>query len=84
MYLSEIFIENFRIFGAEEEGKHLRLNFQPGLNVCRRERLREVCDRRCHSACPVDHEQRVPPFDRRRFPCFGSKKGGKLKDPMPF
>lgn len=33
MYLSEVFIENFRIFGAEEDGTHLRLTLRPGLNV---------------------------------------------------
>lgn len=33
MYLSEVYIENFRIFGAEEEKKHLRLKLGPGLNV---------------------------------------------------
>ena len=33
MYLSEILIENFRIFGTEQEGKHLALSLRPGLNV---------------------------------------------------
>ena len=33
MFISEIFIENFRIFGAEKEGEHLRLQLNPGLNV---------------------------------------------------
>ncbi len=33
MYLSEVFVENFRIFGAEEDGKHLHLSLRRGLNV---------------------------------------------------
>lgn len=33
MYLSELLIENFRIFGAEERGQHLHLKLRPGLNV---------------------------------------------------
>ena len=33
MFLSEIYIENFRIFGAEEDGKHLSLQLSHGLNV---------------------------------------------------
>lgn len=33
MHLSEIFIENFRGFGAEKDGHHLRLELSPGLNV---------------------------------------------------
>lgn len=33
MYLSEIFIENFRGFGAEKDGRHLSLAFSRGLNV---------------------------------------------------
>ena len=33
MYLSEVFVENFRIFGAEEDGEHLRLPLRRGLNV---------------------------------------------------
>ena len=33
MYLSEIFIENFRGFGAEKDGRHLQLELSPGLNV---------------------------------------------------
>ncbi len=33
MFISEIYIENFRIFGAEKDGHHLRLHLNPGLNV---------------------------------------------------
>jgi putative ATP-dependent endonuclease of OLD family len=33
MYLSEVFVENFRIFGSEEDGEHLRLPLRRGLNV---------------------------------------------------
>jgi len=33
MYLKMLFIENFRIFGSEGDGKHLRLCLKPGLNV---------------------------------------------------
>ncbi|NQT18253.1 MAG: AAA family ATPase [Planctomycetes bacterium] len=33
MYLSELFIENFRTFGAEEDGESLLLKLRPGLNV---------------------------------------------------
>lgn len=33
MYLSDLFIENFRIFGSEAEGKHLRMKLRSGLNV---------------------------------------------------
>ncbi len=33
MYLSEIFIENFRGFGNEKDGKNLCLALSPGLNV---------------------------------------------------
>lgn len=33
MHLSEIFIENFRIFGAVKDNEHLRLTLRPGLNV---------------------------------------------------
>jgi putative ATP-dependent endonuclease of OLD family len=33
MYLSELYAENFRIFGGESENKHLHLFFQPGLTV---------------------------------------------------
>jgi putative ATP-dependent endonuclease of OLD family len=33
MYLSQLYIENFRIFGAEEDGQHLCLDFLSGLNV---------------------------------------------------
>jgi putative ATP-dependent endonuclease of OLD family len=33
MVISEIYIENFRIFGSEKDGEHLRLQLNPGLNV---------------------------------------------------
>lgn len=33
MFLSEIFIENFRIFGSEADGEHLRMHLRPGLNL---------------------------------------------------
>lgn len=33
MFLSNIYIENFRIFGSEKDGKHLELVLQPGVNV---------------------------------------------------
>ena len=33
MFLSELFIENFRIFGCEAEGRHLKMKLRPGLNV---------------------------------------------------
>ncbi len=33
MYISGIFIENFRIFGSEADAKHLSLTLKPGLNV---------------------------------------------------
>lgn len=33
MYLAELFIENFRAFGAENRQEHLRLNLDAGLNV---------------------------------------------------
>lgn len=33
MYLSRIFVENFRIFGAKTDGKSLELQLQPGLNL---------------------------------------------------
>jgi len=33
MYLSELIIENFRIFGSLADKKHLQLEFDPGLNV---------------------------------------------------
>lgn len=33
MYLSEVYAENFRVFGAEEDGRHLCLALNPGLNV---------------------------------------------------
>ena len=33
MHLSEVYIENFRIFGSSSEGKHLSLQLHPGLNV---------------------------------------------------
>jgi putative ATP-dependent endonuclease of OLD family len=33
MFLSLLFIESFRIFGSEADGRHLRINLRPGLNV---------------------------------------------------
>lgn len=33
MYLAELFIENFRGFGAQQDGRHLGLTLSPGLNV---------------------------------------------------
>jgi len=33
MFLAEVFIENFRIFGAESQGKHFRIALRPGLNI---------------------------------------------------
>lgn len=33
MYLSEVYVESFRIFGSEESGQNLCLNLRPGLNV---------------------------------------------------
>ena len=33
MYISEIYIENFRIFGTEKDEKHLHCRLGPGLNV---------------------------------------------------
>src|SRR3989304_3687152 len=33
MYISEVFIENFRIFGLEVDKKHLSLTLRPGINV---------------------------------------------------
>jgi hypothetical protein len=33
MYISEIFIENFRIFGSETDSKHLSLTLRPGINI---------------------------------------------------
>ena len=33
MYLAELHIENFRIFGTEEKSTHLHLTLQPGLNI---------------------------------------------------
>ncbi len=33
MYISAIYIENFRIFGTEKDGKHLHCRLGPGLNV---------------------------------------------------
>jgi len=33
MYLTEVYAENFRIFGAESEDEHLALALSPGLNV---------------------------------------------------
>lgn len=33
LYLSQLFIENFRAFGAEDREEHLTLNLDPGLNV---------------------------------------------------
>ncbi len=33
MYLSNLFIESFRIFGTESDGDHLNLDLKPGMNV---------------------------------------------------
>jgi putative ATP-dependent endonuclease of OLD family len=33
MHLSKLFIENFRLFGSQEDGNHLALDLTPGLNV---------------------------------------------------
>jgi putative ATP-dependent endonuclease of OLD family len=33
MYLSEVYAENFRLFGSREDNQHLQLSLQPGLNV---------------------------------------------------
>lgn len=33
MYLAEVYVENFRIFGSEADKMALRLNLQPGLNA---------------------------------------------------
>jgi len=33
MYLSALFVENFRIFGSEADGEHLQMKLRPGLNV---------------------------------------------------
>jgi putative ATP-dependent endonuclease of OLD family len=33
MFLAEVYAENFRIFGSEEDGHHLHLVLSPGLNV---------------------------------------------------
>jgi putative ATP-dependent endonuclease of OLD family len=33
MFLSGLFVENFRTFGSEASGKHLDVMFRPGLNV---------------------------------------------------
>jgi len=33
MYISEIYIENFRIFGSEKDGEHMKLKLNPGMNV---------------------------------------------------
>lgn len=33
MYLSHLEIENFRIFGSEQDGAHLKLDLKPGMNV---------------------------------------------------
>lgn len=33
MFLSKLFIENFRIFGCEEDEKHLHMKLRPGLNL---------------------------------------------------
>lgn len=33
MYLAELFIENFRRFGAEKNNRHVTLALSPGLNV---------------------------------------------------
>jgi putative ATP-dependent endonuclease of the OLD family len=33
MHLSQLYVENFRIFGSEKEGQHLCLDFRSGLNV---------------------------------------------------
>jgi putative ATP-dependent endonuclease of OLD family len=33
MYLSQVYVESFRIFGAETNGEHLDLSLRPGLNV---------------------------------------------------
>ncbi len=33
MFLSDLFIENFRVFGCEADGDHLQMKLRPGLNV---------------------------------------------------
>lgn len=33
MFLSRLFIENFRTFGSEADGRHLQMDLRPGLNL---------------------------------------------------
>ncbi len=33
MYLEKIEVENFRLFGSREEGRHAQIRFQPGINL---------------------------------------------------